>query len=103
MSDVLTRIKRAVLAGDIVFTAKARIEMRVDGLAEMDVIESIVNAIAIQKKIRSTSEARRQIREYLYIIVSTNLNGMPIYTKGKLVSEAGRDTYYLLISSKRSL
>lgn len=59
MSDVLTRIKRAVLAGDVVFTAKARYEMRADGLVEMDVIESIINAVAIQKKIRSTSDLRK--------------------------------------------
>lgn len=50
----------------------------------MDVIESIINAVAIYKKIRSPSEFRKQAKEYLYVISSTNLNGMPIYTKGKL-------------------
>lgn len=33
---------------------------------------------------------------------STNLNGLPIYSKGKLVSHAGQDTYYFLISSKKA-
>ena len=103
MSDVLTRINRAALAGNIFFKKKARQEMGVDGLTEMDVVESIINAVAIYKKIRSTSEFRKQAKEYLYIIVGTNLNGMAIYTKGKLVCEADRDTYYLLVSSKRPL
>ncbi len=103
MSDILVRIKRAVLAGRIIFTEKAQIEMDVDGLDEMDVIESILNAVAIYKKIRSTSPNRRKAKEYLYIIQSPNLDGVAIYTKGKLVLEAGEETYYFLISSKRAL
>jgi len=103
MSDVLTRIKRAALAGNLVFSQKARLEMRTDGLTETDIIESLLNAVAIYKKIRSTSQYRKQAREYLYIIASTNLDGMPIYTKGKLMRETDRETFYLLISSKRSL
>lgn len=59
MSDVLTRIKRAVLVGNYAFSEKA--------------------------------------------IQSTNLSGLAIYSKGKLVSEGGEDTYYFLISSKRAL
>ncbi|MEP7337349.1 MAG: hypothetical protein ABI977_06355 [Acidobacteriota bacterium] len=102
MSDVLVRIKRAVITGHFVFSKKARLEMRVDGLTELDVIESIINAVAIYKKLRSTSQLRKQAKEYLYVIESVNLDGMAIYTKGKLVREAGRDTYYFLISSKRS-
>ena len=39
----------------------------------------------------------------LHIIQSTNLNGLAIYSKGKLVSDAGHDTYYFLISSKKAL
>ena len=38
----------------------------------------------------------------LHIIQSTNLNGLAIYSKGKLVSDAGQDTYYFLISSKKA-
>lgn len=34
------------------------------------------------------------------MIISPNLGGVPIYTKGKLVAEAGVETYYFLISSK---
>ena len=102
MSDVLIRIKRAVLQGRYGFSEKARTEMKADGLTELDVVESILNAVVIYKKIRSRSPLRRQTREYLYVIQSINLSGLPIYTKGTLVSEAGLETYYFLVSSKRA-
>ena len=102
MSDVLVRIKRAVLAGNYAFSEKARIEMEADGLTELDIAESILNAVAIYKTIRSRSPHRRQAKERLYIIQSTNLEGLVIYTKGKLVREAGVETYYFLISAKRA-
>jgi len=37
MSDILIRIKRAVLAGNYAFSEKARIEMEADSLTELDV------------------------------------------------------------------
>ena len=77
--------------------------MEIDHLTELDVAESILNAVAIYKTLRSTSPRRGRARERLYVIQSTNLNCMAIYTKGKLVSEGGRDRYYFLISSKRAL
>ena len=101
MNDVLVRIKRAVLAGQYAFSEKARIEMEADGITELDVAESILNAVAIYKTIRSVSRFRKRGKEYLYIIQSTNLNGLPIYSKGKLVKEQGQDVYYFLTSSKR--
>lgn len=101
MSDILVQIKRAVLAGNYVFSEKARLEMEADGLTELDVAESILNAVAIYKKIRSRSPYRKQAKEYLYVIQSTNLEGVMIYTKGKLVSETGVERYYFLISSKK--
>lgn len=103
MSDTLTRIKRAILAGHYAFSEKASLELEADGLTELDVVESIVNAIAIYKTIRSRSPYRKAAREHLYIIQSTNLDGMMIYTKGKLVQEAGIETYYFLISSKKAI
>ena len=103
MSPILLRIKRAVLAGRYVFSEKARLEMEADRLTELDVAESILNAETISKSIRSTSPLRRRPRERLHIIRSTNLTGLPIYSKGKLVSEAGTEVYYLLISAKRLL
>ena len=58
MSDVLKRIKRAILAGNYAFSEKARIEMEMDRLTELDVAESILNAVAIYKTLRSTSPRR---------------------------------------------
>ena len=43
--DVLIRIKRAVLAGRYAFSEKARLEMETDDLTELDVAESILNAV----------------------------------------------------------
>lgn len=103
MSDVLKRIKRVILKGNYVFSEKARIEMNVDDLTELDVVESILNAVTVYKTIRSRSDFRLYRREYLYVIQSTNLDGLIIYTKGKLVQEAEIETYYFLISSKRAL
>ena len=101
--DVLIRIKRAVLAGRYVFSEKARIEMETDDLTEADIAESILNADAIYKRVRSTSPLRKRRREYLYIIESPNLDGLVIYTKGKLVEAAGLETYYFLVSSKEAI
>jgi hypothetical protein len=103
MIDILVRIKRAVLAGRYAFSEKARIEMEADGITELDVAESILNAVAIYKTIRSESRFRRRAKEYLYVIQSTNLNGLPIYSKGKLMKEQGEDVYYFLISSKKGM
>ena len=48
-SDLLRRIKRAVLAGNYAFSEKALLEMEADALTELDVAESILNAVAIYK------------------------------------------------------
>ena len=103
MSPIILRIKRAVLAGRYVFSEKARLEMESDRLTELDIAESILNAEVIIKTIRSTSPRRQRPRERLYIIHSVNLTGLPIYSKGKLVSEAGAEVYYFLISAKKLL
>jgi hypothetical protein len=65
--DILVRIKRTVLAGRYAFSEKARIEMEADGITELDVAESIVNAVAIYKRLRSRSPRRGSRREYLYV------------------------------------
>jgi len=102
MSDILTRIKRAVLSGRYAFSEKATVEMEADGLTELDVVEAISSAVAIYKTIRS-AQGRPGVREYLHIIQSTNLSGAMIYTKGKLVAGSAQETYYFLVSSKRAL
>jgi hypothetical protein len=53
MSDILIRIKRAVLAGRYAFSEKARMEMEANSLTELDMAESILNAVAIYKRLRS--------------------------------------------------
>ena len=103
MSDILIRIKRAVLAGHYAFSEKARLELESDRLTELDVAESILNAVTIYKKIRSRSPFHPVQREYLYIIQATNLDGELLYSKGKLVRETAGDVYYFLVSSKRAI
>ena len=103
MSDVLVRIKRAVLAGRYAFSEKARVEMEADGLTELDVAESIINAVAIYKRLRARSQKRTQRVEYFYVIQATNLEGIMIYSKGKLVPEPPEETFYFLVSSKKAL
>ena len=103
MTDALRRIKRAILTGEYAFSEKARIEMEADQITELDVAESILNAVAIYKTVRSVSPHQGRHREMLHIIQATNLNGLAIYSKGKLVSDAGQDTYYFLLSSKKAL
>jgi ribosomal protein S3 len=102
VSEILVRIKRAVLAGHYAFSEKARVEMEVDGITELDVAESILNAVAIFKRLRSRSPFRTARVEHLYVIHSTNLEGLMIYTKGKLVTHDGEDHFYFLVSSKRA-
>jgi hypothetical protein len=99
--DLLVRIKRAVVAGRIVFTQKAVEERTADSLSEQDVRESIVNAAAIYKSIRSTSRQRTRSRELLHVIYGTTYTGTVVYTKGKLLVERSVETYYVLISAKR--
>ena len=103
MVEVLVRIKRAVLSGRYAFSEKARIEMECDGLTELDVAESILNAVAIYKRLRSRSLLHSGHLEYLYVIQATNLEGLMIYSKGKLAQVRGQDHFYFLISSKRAL
>ena len=82
MSDMLVRIKRAIIAGHYAFSAKARDEMEAEHLTELDVAEAILNAVAIFKSIRSRSPYRAMDGERLYIIQGTNFEGLSIYTKG---------------------
>jgi hypothetical protein len=102
MRDVLVRIKRAVLAGRYAFSEKARVEMEADGLTESDVAESIINAVAIYKRLRSRSALRSRRTEYLYVIQSTTFEGVMVYSKGKLITEGGEDRFYFLVSSKKA-
>lgn len=98
--DVLLQIKRLVLRGCIRFTEKARDEMDAEGLSVGHVVESIVNAQSIAKTLRSRSDAKRYAGEKLYVIRSFSYDGTLIYTKGAIVRQGKRETFYILVSAK---
>jgi hypothetical protein len=100
--DVLVRIKRLVLHGWVRFTQKARDEMDADDLTVDDVVESIVNAQAVAKVLRSRSGSRRHAGEKLYVIKSFTFSGTLVYTKGAIVREAQREVFYVFVSAKRA-
>jgi hypothetical protein len=100
--DVLVRIKRLVVRGAVRFTEKARLELEADHLEPEDALEAILSAPSVFKSIRSSSQVRPARRETLYIIVGVTFLGVPVYTKGVLRKEGGREVLYILVSSKRS-
>src|SRR5690242_18884391 len=98
--DILSRMKRCVLLRQVRFTLKAIDERVLDDLSEMEVLESLVNATRIEKKVRSISPTRCKRKvEYLYIIHSPTARCQIVYSKGKFVDERGFEIYYLLISA----
>jgi hypothetical protein len=99
--ETLVRIKRLVIARHVLFTEKAEDEMAVEHLTPELVFESIVNAPAINKTLRSRNPKSGKT-ERLYVIKGLTFDGMDIYTKGKILHEDGVDVFYVLISSKRS-
>ena len=99
--DILVRIKRLVIARNVLFTEKAESEMAVDSLTPELVYESILNAPAIFKALRSRNPQMGNT-ERLYVIKGLTFDGLAIYTKGKILKKAGVDLFYVLISSKRS-
>jgi hypothetical protein len=101
--EILVRIKRLVVRGDVRFTEKARLELDADGLEPEDALEAILAAPAITKVLRSRSPRRRAPRETLYVIVGVSFTGIPVYTKGVIRHEGGHDVLYILVSSKRSI
>lgn len=100
--DVLKKIKKFAIARQIRFTEKARNERLHDHLSVEDIVESLVNAQAINKVLRSRSSKRKMRDEKLFIIISPNLDGTLIYTKGLFRKHENVEEYYLLISSKWS-
>ena len=99
--DALVRIKRLVVARDVLFTEKAESEMASESLTPELVFESIVNAPSIFKTLRSRNPRTGQV-EKLYVIKGLTFDALDIYTKGKIVTRKGVDVFYVLISSKRS-
>jgi len=97
----IIRIKRLLLGGHYIFSHKAEAELMADALTAEDVVESVVNAPAIMKVLRSRSPRRHHAGEKLYVIVGSTYAGLLIYTKGTIRRVAGEDTYYFFVSSKR--
>jgi len=102
MDHTLVVIKRLCQAGRVVFTAKAESEMFRDGLRREEVIEAILNADTITKRLRSYNPMTGR-REMLYVIDSRTWDGQPVYTKGKLAPQREGARFYVLISSKHSV
>ena len=100
--NILVKIKRLILSGNVLFTKKAEDELDRDGLTEELVCEAIINAPGISKKLRSTHPATGK-REYLYIIIGLTFDDYPIYTKGKIIKSNDSEKFYVLISSKKSI
>jgi hypothetical protein len=101
--DVLVRIKRLLINGSYAFSRKAETELFSDHLTSTDVVESVLNAPAITKILRSRSSQRRQARERLFVIVGSTYDGLLVYTKGAIRKIDGEDTFYFFVSSKRWL
>ena len=99
--DIFVRIKRLVVARRVVFTEKAETEMVADELTPELVYESILNAPAIFKVLRSRNPHTKQA-ESLYVIKGLTFDGLDVYTKGKILKKEKADVFYVLISSKRS-
>jgi hypothetical protein len=99
--DIFIRIKRLIVSRRVVFTEKAETEMAADELTPELVYESILNAPAVFKVLRSRNPKTKQA-EKLYVIKGLTYDGLDIYTKGKILTQEGVDIFYVLISSKRS-
>jgi hypothetical protein len=99
--DIFVRIKRLVVARRVVFTEKAETEMAADALTPAMIYESILNAPAIFKVLRSRNPHTKRA-ERLYVIKGLTFDGLDIYTKGKVLTKEGAEVFYVLISSKRS-
>ena len=99
--DILAKIKHLVVTRHVIFTAKAKLEMKEDDLTRELVYESILNAPSIFKALRSRNP-RTGETEKLYVIKGLTFDGLDIYTKGKILTKEGVDVFYVLISSKRS-
>ncbi len=91
------------MARRIILTREAEDEMYSDGLSEDEVIEFIVNAPRIDKIIRSVGVGVRCPAEKLYIIKGRTFSNVLVYTKGKIVRDDERETFYILIPSKRAI
>lgn len=68
--EILAKIKRLAIARRLRFTFKADLERIGDGLTVEDIVESLVNAPAINKVLRSHSPKIHGVEEY-YLLISS--------------------------------
>lgn len=101
MNPVLKKIKRLIIQGNYVFTAKAEAERIADNLTEEDILESILNASFVRTK-RSRSPWRKEHLEKIYIIESFTYDGVLIYTKGVIRKQEEVESFYIIVSAKKS-
>ena len=97
--DVLIRIKRLAVSHRVEFTWKAELERLRDALTVEDILESILNANAVKKVLRSRSSARSRRREHLYVIESPTYRGT-WSTPRVFRKKGGLEVYYVFVSSK---
>ncbi len=90
------------MRGDVFFTEKALEEIERDDLTEELVVEAILNAPGIAKRLNSANPQTGR-REKLFVIVSVTFDGVAIYTKGKVAKPFGKEVFYVLISSKKNV
>jgi hypothetical protein len=98
---VLTKIKRLVLAGRVLWTVHAETQMAESGLDRQVVIEAILSAQWLQTK-RSRSPWRRGRTERVHIIKSFSFDGVFVYVKGVVRTIHGREEFYVMVSAKKA-
>lgn len=64
------------------------------------VLQSILNANAIKKTLRSRSPGRARPGERLYVIESPTYSGVWIYTKGSPRRKGRQEIFYVSVSCK---
>lgn len=101
MSPILTKIKRLVLAGRVLWTLQAEAQMAVSGLDRQTVIEAILSAQFVETK-RSRSPQRKVRDERVHVIKSFSFDGVFVYVKGVIRRAGGVEQFYVVISAKRA-
>jgi hypothetical protein len=101
MDHTLIKIKRLIWRGKYEFRLSAEIQLADDGLTHEDALEAILNADYLKKK-NSISQDKIGPKEKVYIIESFTYDGILMYTKGAIKKSDGQETFYIIISAKRS-
>ena len=101
MDHTLVKIKRLILKERYEFRLSAEIQLLNDGLTQDDALEAILNADYIAKK-NSTSQDKLLPKEKVYIIESFTYDGILMYTKGAIREFNNQESFYIIISAKRS-